>query len=140
MPGRKSKEDEARIAKALAEAASGQGWEIPDPGEVIVAKPDDNFLKWAQQLGEFSDQAKHRNEGFLSRVFAQRDEVDAFTRKFRAALQYLNRSLKVAGPVQRTDGAWLVQYKAGKVKAEAPAEAPAEQASAEQPANIQPVS
>lgn len=124
MAGRKSKEDQARIDAAVAAAASGQGWEIPDPSEVLVAIPEEKLLGWARQLGEFSDAAKKRDEGYLARLFDNEDEVNAFTRKFRAALQYLNRTLKVAGPVQRTDGKWLVQYKAGKVRE--PEQAPTE--------------
>src|SRR6266702_871874 len=112
-----------RIERAVKEAGAGIGFVAASPDALIVEHEKiQPFLTFATQLATFGDQATKRVEGWAERVFAQKDEVEVFTRGLRRAVASLGYTLKVAGPIE-VDGGLKVQYKA--LKKPLPKSAPA---------------
>ncbi len=103
-----------RIERAVKEAGEGIGFVAASPDALIVEHEKiQPFLTFATQLATFGDQATKRVEGWAERVFAQKDEVEVFTRGLRRAVTSLGYTLKVAGPIEVEEG-FKVQYKALK--------------------------
>lgn len=111
-----SAEERQAAERDVAKAFTGSGWEIPDEGELLAYQRDPRSDAVAAQLADLRDAAKGRRQGWIGREFVSKSAVSKFTRELRVALDALERRLLVEGPVQRTNGAWYVQFKAGPVR------------------------